>query len=841
MSAVTVVRPATSGRALGCGTPTPQLTWAIDGSESVDAYRVQTASDGSFQSILGDTGALPPSLPWVPWPGPPMVSREQVHWRVQVRTASGWSSWCSSTVEAGLLTEADWTAVPITPAEDSGVAAPGPAPALRTEFTLAGPVTSARLYITALGVVDATVNGRPVSQDLFAPGWSSYGTRLAYDTYDVTDLLRDGDNELAGLVGDGWYRGGLLWGERRHRRHYGDRVALLAQLEVTRAGGDRLVVSTGPEGWTATTGPVQMSDLYDGCALDQTVAPTTGSVVALDTDLRDRLFVREGPPVRRTEVVSSRSSWGSPVVHDFGQNLAGWVRLRVSGPGSVTVRHAEIVVDGRLCTSPLRSAKATDSYVVAAGEHVLEPAFTFHGFRYCEVSGDADVLSVEAVAVHSDLERTAGFSCSDPDITQLHENVVWGQRSNFLSVPTDCPQRDERLGWTGDAQVFAATACRLHDSRGFFADWLADLRADQHANGEVPVVVPDVLSTEEAGIAGWGDAACVVPWQVAVRSGDLQVLHDALPSMRRWVDWVESQLEDGLWLSDKQLGDWLDPDGPPEHPWAAKADRKLVATATFVHSARLLAQALGTCGHDGSAYAGLAARVAERAWQRWSAEAVTTQTGCALSLRFGLVPAAERASVGQALADLVAENGGRIGTGFLGTPEVLYALSDTGQTAAAYRLLTCRECPSWLYQVDRGATTTWERWDAIRPDGSVHAGQMANSDGGMLSFNHYAYGAVAAWLHDVVVGLRVVELPAAELVVAPEPGGGLTWAEAWLQTPRGRSSVRWDLEGDTLLVHAVIPPGYSARLQAPPGWVGPDGPIAAGASSWTFRRRAAQT
>jgi alpha-L-rhamnosidase len=306
--------------------------------------------------------------------------------------------------------------------------------------------------------------------------------------------------------------------------------------------------------------------------------------------------------------------------------------------------------------------------------------------------------------------------------------------------------------------------------------------------------------------------------------------------MRGWVDWVASQLEDGLWLRDRQLGDWLDPDAPPDQPWAAKADRKLVSNATFAHSAHLLSLALEVCGQDGSRYAALARRVAGKAWESWGSEAVTTQTGCALALRFGLVPPSNRVAVGEALADLVLASGGRIGTGFLGTPEVLYALTDAGQLDAAYRLLMCRDCPSWLYQVDRGATTMWERWDAILPDGSVHDGQMANSDGGMLSFNHYAYGAVAAWLHDVVAGLRVRELPSAELVVGPQPGGGLTWAEAWLQTPRGRSSVRWDLDGDALHVQAVIPPGYDARLEVPPGWTGPAGPADPGASTWTFTR-----
>lgn len=823
----------TAGRERGIGDSTPHLTWSTRNALECKAFRVQLAESPTFADVRHDTGELLVSSVWVAWPGPPLVSRQRVYWRVQVLTESGWTPWAASVVEAGLFKPSDWVARPIGPAEDLGTDGPAPAPILSVGFTLPTEPVSARLYVTALGLVEATVNGAAVSEDLFAPGWSSYDHRLAYDTYDVTALLRPGDNMLAATLGDGWYRGGLLWGDRRHRSHYGDRVALLAQLEVLLSDGSTVVVASD-EHWTATTGPVRSADLYDGCVVDLTVEPgPAGPVVVSDVDVLPRLYVREGPPVRRTEILPSLTP--GPV-HDFGQNLAGWVRLRVQGPGTITVRHAEILVDGELCTAPLRSAKATDSYTVPAGEHVLEPTFTFHGFRYCEVTTDLEVLSVEAVAVHSDLERTGWFACSDPSLMKLHENVVWGQRGNFLSVPTDCPQRDERLGWTGDAQVFSATASRLHDCRGFFTDWLGDLRIDQHESGEVPVVVPDVLSTDEAGIAGWGDAACVVPWAVAARSADPRVLRQALQSMQRWVDWIESQLIDGLWLSDRQLGDWLDPDGPPEHPWASKADRSLVANAVFVRSSRLLAEAFDACGQDGSRYDHLATLTAERAWARWGSEAITTQTGCALVLRCGLVPADEVANVAAALAGLVAANGGRIGTGFLGTPEVLYALSDHGQLGAAYQLLTTRDCPSWLYQVDQGATTMWERWDAILPDGSVHPGQLASSDGGMLSFNHYAYGAVAAWMHDVVAGLVVRELPYPELLIAPQPGGGVTWAESRLLTPRGEAAVRWDLEGGQLRIQATVPPGYIAWLVVPRGWSGPGGPVPAGTGTWLCTR-----
>jgi alpha-L-rhamnosidase len=674
------------------------------------------------------------------------------------------------------------------------------------------------------------VNGTAVSEDVLAPGWSEYATRLSYDTYDVTSLLRQGDNELSALLGDGWYRGSLLWADIRHRCHYGDRVALLAQLEVETSDG-RLTVATGADGWTVTDSEVRSADLYDGSSTDLTTTPVPGTVEVLDLDLVERLFVREGPPVRRTEVLQPADRWGDVV--DFGQNLAGWVRLRVRAQQgqTLTVRHAEVLDGKKLLTTPLRTAKATDTWVLSEGEHELEPRFTFHGFRYAEVVTDAEVLSVEAVAVHSDLAPTATFTCSDPRLERLHSNVSWGQRGNFLSVPTDCPQRDERLGWTGDAQVFAATAGLLRDSRGFFADWLADLAVAQLPDGRVPVVVPNVLGADWSGIAGWSDAACVIPWEVAVRSGDVDLLRQALPSMQKWVDWVDAQRTDGVWVGYLQLGDWLDPDAPSGDPWQAKADGQLVANAVATHSARLLAQALEALGEDGARYHALADDLAEKAWERWGPEARTTQTGCALFLRFGLVPEGERGDVAQSLADLVRRNGGRIGTGFLGTPEVLYALSDAGHVDAAYQLLLCDECPSWLYAIAQGATTMWERWDAVRPDGTVNLGAKEDGDPGMLSFNHYAYGAVAAWMHEALAGLAVRELPAPTITIAPRPGGGLTRASSTLMTPRGRASVSWEL-GERLVVTAEVPPGYAAALDPPPGYEGVRAEVAPGSHTW---------
>jgi len=595
-----------------------------------------------------------------------------------------------------------------------------------------------------------------------------------------------------------------VWGERMHRCHYGDRTALLAQLEVDHPDGSRTTIVTGPDGWTASSTDILSADLYHGSSVDQTQPQSALPVRVVEH--RAELVARQGPPVRRTEVFPCEPRAG---LHDVGQNLTGWVRLRVRAQEgqTLTVRHAEVLLDGELATAPLRAARCTDTWVLREGEHELEPPFTFHGFRYFELLTDAEVLAVESVAVHSDIVRTADFACSDERVNQLHRNVVWGQRGNFLSIPTDCPQRDERLGWTGDAQVFAHTAGLLHDCRGFFADWLADLRHEQLPTGNVPVVVPNVLGPDEAGIGGWSDAAVVIPWEVAVRSGDVAVLRDSVDSMRAWVDFVVAQLQGGLWLG-FQLGDWLDPDAPPGAAWQAKADGMMVGNAVFAHSVQLLADTLALLGGPSADYADVARGIRGKAWERWGSEAITTQTGCALFLRFGLVPDADRQRFVDALAELVLGNGGRIGTGFLGTPEVLYALSDGGRLDAAYALLLCEECPSWLYQVAQGATTMWERWDAIRPDGSLNLGGSERNEAGMLSFNHYAYGAVASWLHEVVAGLTVRELPVPEIVVAPRPGGGLTWAEASLDTPRGRAAVRWD----TKRVTVDVPAGYAAWL-----------------------------
>jgi alpha-L-rhamnosidase len=464
----------------------------------------------------------------------------------------------------------------------------------------------------------------------------------------------------------------------------------------------------------------------------------------------------------------------------------------------------------------------------------LEPIFTFHGFRYAEIQTEAEVLAVDVVAISSDLEPRSTFECSHGALNRLHENVAWSQRDNFVSVPTDCPQRDERLGWTGDAQAFAATACTLFDAQAFWSSWLRDLAHDQDDELGVPSVVPDVVLEGEPrhGRAGWADAATIVPWAVYESYGDPAILEQQLPSMRRWVDSLVLRRDhSGLLPEAMQFGDWLDPDAPPDRPWEAKTDSTFLANAFFAQSAGLLAGAAAVTGHPAdliSRYRSIEEEVARLTWERWREHIVETQTGCAVAIQFGIAPETERAGVGDRLAEMVRDAGGRVSTGFLGTPLVLPALAETGHFNEAYSMLLRRDHPSWLYQVDMGATTVWERWDAIRPDGSIHPGVMSTPpgmneeeegpQGHMLSFNHYAYGAVIDWVYRHLAGLAPDRSRPGyrHIIFAPMPVAGVDWATASIDTPLGAASISWRIgSNDRMEAEVELPFGATGEFRSP--------------------------
>ncbi|MDX3457906.1 family 78 glycoside hydrolase catalytic domain [Streptomyces sp. ME02-8801-2C] len=839
----------------------PRLSWSLT-SERPDvlqhAYEVQVSAGLPFDD--GPPGEVVESgtVTDHPWPAEPLRSREVRFWRVRVRTDVGWTAWSDpARVEAALLDDADWVALPVHLPSDRGRTSPGPAPLLRREFELPAEPVSARLYVTSLGVHRTAVNGHPVSDDLLEPGWTSYPSRLLYATYDVTALLLPGTNALSAALGDGWYRGHLTW--HKNRNVYGDTTALLAQLEVTLADGSVVTVATDDH-WRGGYGGLLAADLYDGCEHDLRHEPDGWQLRDFVDDdweqvaalpLPRGLTQRAHPAVRVVQVIRPelRTLSDGTIAVDAGENITGWLRLRVDGPagGTVTVRHAEVLdAEGRLLTSLLRGARATDQFTLAGGPTELRPEFTFHGFRYAEivVPPTVTVEAVEVEVVASDLRRIGGFHCSDERVNTLYANVVRSQRGNFLAVPTDCPQRDERLGWTGDLMAFAPTACATFDSGSFLDSWFTDLRIEQRPDGAVPLVIPDVPLGEPppaelphaGGAAGWGDAATVVPAALFEAYGGHAMLERHYAAMRAWVGFTVDHLdEDGTWSGNAQLGDWLDPAAPPEDPARATTDSGYVATAFVAHSARLLADAARELGHaeDAERYADLHRRTAEAAWRKWGDHARTTQTGCALALEFGIAPAAERADVAKALAGLVRARDGRIATGFLGTPFVLPALTGTGHTDEAYQLLLNPECPGWLYQVARGATTMWERWDAVRPDGTIDV----ENAGMMLSFNHYAYGAVAAWLYRSVAGLRPASPGYRTLEIAPRPGGTITSAEASITTPYGPASVAWSIADSTLTVNAVLPPGTTGQFSAPEGWSGAEavGRLGSGSHLLTLR------
>ncbi|WP_194410370.1 alpha-L-rhamnosidase [Microbacterium cremeum] len=814
-----------------------RLSWRVESADAdahVLGYQLAQGPEQGEPAVsapVADPGAVGAAV------ADDLRAGERRAFAVRVATPAGWTRWSDPLiVEAGrdgADLEADVVGI--------DTAIDGPVQLLRTEFALDRRPESGRLRLSALGLVDAWINGVRATDAHLTPGWTSYQERILVDTLDVTALLHEGTNVVVLAVADGWYRGSF--GFARRTAIYGDRLGALAQVEA-----DGRVVAKTDAAWRGGFGAIRSAGIYDGTVTDLRLHDpavhepgfagdgwVAASVIPVD---RARFAPRSAPPVRVVaELPMSVSAHAGRVRLDSGQNVSGWVRVVVRGRAgdTVTVRHAEVLEpSGDLHLTALRSAKATDVYTLDRdGEHSLEPAFTFHGFQYADVEG-AEVVSAVAVAISSDLAPRSTFSSSHAALDRFHSNVQWSLRDNFVSVPTDCPQRDERLGWTGDAQAFAATACTLVDSEAFWRSWLTDLAIDQTDAG-VPSVVPDIIRPqdivmqggpiENMGRAGWADAATIVPFAVYESYGSTEILSQQLDSMRRWVEHLRRRAGDDLVLPPSfQYGDWLDPDAPAERPWEAKVSSDYVANAFYARSARLLAQAERLVGDAARAeeYDRLADDVSTEAFARWGEGAIQTQTGAAIAIEFGIAPEERHAEIAAALAENVRRENGRIATGFLGTPLVLFALSRFGHLDEAYLMVLRREAPSWLYQVDRGATTVWERWDAILPDGSIHSGAMdaAPTEGGpeetgMLSFNHYAYGAMIDWVYRTVAGLAPAEPGYRVVRVAPRPADGLDRAKASIDTPHGRLAIDWTLEGERLEAVLEVPFGCRAELDLP--------------------------
>lgn len=724
----------------------------------------------------------------------------------------------------------NWTARMIRPLADRGVGTP--ASFVARNFTLDRVGGGEMLHISALGLYRAFINGKRVGNDLLTPGWTAYDQRLSYQSYAIGELLRAGENRIEIWLADGWLRSQMMWGGSPIYNSWGEHIAAIAELRSGPGAETALLVTD--ESWESGEAPVRKSGIYFGEIFDARIQPQVSAgteILAFDTAI---LLPHETTPVRELEPLPPVKHWTDSegrVVYDFGQNAGGNVALTVSGPAGsrIIVEHGEVLdQDGQFYNGNYRTAEARLEYILAgAGEEHYRPYFTFQGYRYVRVTieGGAKLLDIVSVPISSVTEVKAGFTCANPLVDRLFLNTLWSQRANFIEVPTDCPQRDERLGWTGDAQVFAGTACYLADAQGFFRKWIRDLMVDQRDDGAVPHVCPDPtrLKPEDYpgffGSTGWGDAIWMVPWQLYLHYGDEAFLKEALPAMVKWVDFVWS-ISDGPIVKPPRgwsargfsFGDWLQPGGPSAKPLPTIGDD--AAATIYLHIAATRVAEIARIAGD----AAIAQRMSEMAAQVKAAFAqdfitpsgrlaYDDQTSYALAFLHDLIPEDKRDAARAYFRNAIARTDGRIGTGFIGTPALLPALVKIGEWGLAAEMFLQEEVPGWLYQVKMGATTIWERWDAIQPDGSIYNPQMN-------SYNHYAYGAVCQWLLEAVAGFRPDSADPGfanvifEPVIIPE----LSPVQAHHDSRAGRIEASWTAKDEQVEYTFTVPAHGQGRL-----------------------------
>ena len=842
---------------LGVAPDRVRLGWVLEGpgtGRAQRAYQVLVAPDEARlrtgEDLSWDSGRVESScsadiayagIPLAPggrytwmvraWDENGLVSEwsEPAAFEVELDRTDGWhASWIGQGRAGERATPPDWPG-PVDPVARTLT----PAPYLRRAFTVDKPVVSARLYVTALGLYEARLNGHRVGDGFLTPGWTDYTRRILYQTYDVTGLLAGGETVLAAILAHGWYAGFVGFDAKRAGAHYGAAPELLAQLLITYPDGSREWIVTD-EQWKSSAGAIRHADLLMGERHDLTLEPHGWDLPGFDASswrpvqCRGRdgtpLAADPGPPVRVTEEITPRSTTtydhGRHIL-DFGQNLTGWLRISTHGPGGarIRIRHGEALAeDGSLYTENLRTARQTDEFTTGGRAVVLEPRFTLHGFRYAEVSGfpgDIGLANVTARVVHSDIPAAGTFESSQPWLDRLFRNIDWGQRGNFISVPTDCPQRDERLGWLGDAQVFARTACYNRDVAAFFAKWLDDVADAQLDSGAFADFAPrlDLRNVRGAGAPAWGDAGVIVPWTVWKMYGDTGILHRHFGAMTAWMDFLERTNPD--YLRTRELGnsynDWLAP-GDDETP------PELLATAYWAYDAALMAEIAEATGRadDAAGYRALWSKVRSAFADAFVAAdgqvASGTQTAYVLALHMNLVPDELRAAAADRLVAAIQTAGWHLATGYGGVGHLLPVLSSTGHTEVAYRLLEQESMPSWRYMVEAGATTIWERWDGWTAERGFQSPWMN-------SLNHYAFGSVGEWLHRFLLGIDQEPGTAGfgQLLLRPHPGGSLTWARGTYRSVRGPISISWRRSPDRFTFWVELPPNVSASVRIPSG------------------------
>ncbi|WP_245647885.1 glycoside hydrolase family 78 protein [Paenibacillus borealis] len=824
---------------LGIDVRYPRISWQLNADERdvmQQAYQLQVATDQDYVSTVWDSGRVESGQSLhIELKELELQSRQRYYYRIriwdQLNRPTEWSE--TAWWEMGLLSpedwEAEWITAPLacldTEAEQN--------PLLRRSFHVDRQVIRARMYVTSLGLYEVELNGARVGRDVLTPGWTSYSTRLQYQTYDITGQLAAGGNAVGAWLGNGWYKGNLAWDNKKNV--FGDRTALLMQIHLTFADGDEQIIRTDQE-WAVSPGPLLMSEIYHGETYDARLEQCGFSQPDYDDHAwipaeilpytRDILLAQENVPVKAMEELAPITLLRTPAgetVLDMGQNMVGWMRFTVEGQAGqeFQLRHFEVLdQEGNVYTDNLRAARQTVTYITrGGGRESFQPRFTFQGFRYVQLIGFPENLSLQdftGVVLHSDMEPTGTFTCSNPLLNQLQHNILWGEKGNFVDVPTDCPQRDERLGWTGDAQMFIRTSAYLMNVAPFFSKWLKDLAADQLDNGGVPFVIPHVLDENSHSSAAWGDAAVICPWTIYQCYGDKRILEQQYSSMQGWVEYIRRQgTDEFLWNTGFHFGDWLGLDAKPDS-YIGATDRDYIATAFYAYSAGLMGKTAAVLGRteDEQYYSQLHVRI-KQAFNREfitpsGRVSVATQTACVLALMFGLVEGkAEERTVAK-LIELLEESKYHLTTGFVGTPYLNLVLAGAGHYDAAYKLLLQTDYPSWLYQVTRGATTIWEHWDGIKEDGSFWSKDMN-------SFNHYAYGAIGDFLYRCVAGIeQVEEYPGyKQFLIQPHPGGGLTSAAGALESMYGKIRSGWTIDSGKIELVTVVPPNTSATVLLP--------------------------
>jgi alpha-L-rhamnosidase len=830
---------------VGIEPKSPRFSWKItsDGNNiKQSSYSIRLATDNKFSSskMIWQTGwKESDESVLIPYSGPELKTGTRYFWQVRVRDNSGtetkWSE--PAYLETGIL-PSEWKAKWIEIEGDT--LRYSPSPHFRKEFPVEKSVKSARVYVTSHGFYELHLNGKKVGDQVLTPGWTSYGKRIQYQVYDVTGQLVKGKNAIGAVLGDGWYRGTLAWGN--NWAVYGKQLGLLAQLKVTYTDGTESLITTD-ESWKCNNdGAIRMSDIYNGETYDATKKLTGWNLSGFDdskwkkvktSDHSDNLIASEGVPIRKIQEIKPlrvfRSPKGSLLV-DMGQNMVGWLRLKVNGPkGTVVVlRHAEVLDKyGEFYTENLRVAKCQLTYTLAgSGDEVYEPRFTFMGFRFVEVTGFPGTLTTDnitGIVVHSDMQATGSYECSNPLVNQLQHNITWGQKGNFVDVPTDCPQRDERLGWTGDAQAFCRTAAFNYDVSAFFTKWMKDITLDQKPGGDVPDVIPDILNKQNATTAqpsaGWGDVAVIAPWTMYLVYGDKRILETQYPGMKKWVEYIRKKAGDSyIWKGGSKYGDWLFYHPPvknfTEHDGFTEPD--FIATAFYAYSVNLLSKAAKALGNtaDEKTYSDLYYKIKDIFINEYVTPAgrvgTGSQTSYVLALKFGLLPDNLRKKAALFLVNDIKGRRNHLSTGFLGTPYIAHELSNAGFTDVAYDLLLQETYPSWLYPVKMGATTIWERWDGQKTDSTFQ-------DAGMNSFNHYAYGAIGDWMYRISAGIETMEPGYRHLRLEPHPSKKLSYAKASYEGPYGKISSGWERKGGKIIVTVSIPPNSDAIVYIPVG------------------------